>query len=266
MPELPEVETVRRFLEHFKGKIIKDVIINYPKMIENVDVFKKSLIDKEIVDIKREGKWLIFVFNDFYLLSHLRMEGKYISKDIAEPFTKHEHVIFNFDEESLRYNDTRKFGRMYLVKELKDTKTLMELGLEPLNKDFNLAYLKEKFKKIKKPIKEVLLDQRIISGIGNIYADEILFASKINPLKKAFALSDKEILSIIKNAKEILEKAINEGGTTIKSYASNGHIGNFQNHLKVHTKKECLTCKSPILKIKVGGRGTYYCPICQKES
>ena len=194
------------------------------------------------------------------------MEGKYfIDGDIS----KHDHVIFHFDEGILKYNDTRKFGRMYLVKkeDAYNTKPLCELGLEPWNINLNINYLKEKYKNRNLPIKTVLLDQSIITGIGNIYADEILFESRINPLKKAKELKDKDLNSIIKYTKKILEEAIKLGGTTIKSYeSSRGVHGKFQQNLKVHNHEgdNCKRCKGKILKIKVNGRGTYYCPNCQR--
>ena len=143
---------------------------------------------------------------------------------------------------------------------------LLELGKEPWDKDLNINYLKEKYKNKKLPIKTVLLDQGIITGIGNIYADEILFESKINPLKKAKDLNDLELQNIIDYTKKILEEAIKMGGTTIKSYESaRGVHGRFQQNLKVHNHENdnCPICGSKIVKIKVNGRGTYYCPKCQ---
>ena len=144
---------------------------------------------------------------------------------------------------------------------------IQELGLEPWDEKLNIKYLKDKYKNKRLPIKTVILDQSIITGIGNIYADEILFLSGINPLTKANKLKDKELENIIHNTKITLEKAISEGGTTIRSYTSDeGVSGKFQNNLYVHQreKEKCLNCGSEIIKIKVGGRGTYYCPNCQK--
>ena len=170
----------------------------------------------------------------------------------------------------LRYTDVRKFGKMQLIEKENINKIgpFLEMGLEPWDKKLNTLYLKEKFLRKKLPIKSCLLDQRIIVGIGNIYADEILFLSKINPLKEANSLSLEELERIIDNTKLVLEKAIEKGGTTIRSYTSlNGIHGLFQQELYVHSKEgqKCLICGSDILKIKVGGRGTYYCPKCQKD-
>lgn len=273
MPELPEVETVKETLKRLViGKKIIGVTVNYSNIIEypNVQLFKKEIINQTINDIKRRGKWLLFDLDNYYLLSHLRMEGRYFYKNKNDEHLKHEHVIFNFsDETELRYLDSRKFGKMNLLekKDAYNQKPLNELGLEPWDDNLTISYLKEKYKNKKLPIKTVILDQSIIVGIGNIYADEILFLSNINPLKKASLLNDDELLNIIKYTKEILEKAILNGGTTIRSYeSSEGVHGKFQQNLLVHNRENenCPNCKNKIIKIKVGGRGTYYCPNCQK--
>ena len=273
MPELPEVETVKETLKRLiVGKKIIGITVNYSNIIEypNVQLFKEEIINQTINDIKRRGKWLLFDLDNYYLLSHLRMEGRYFYKNKNDEHLKHEHVIFNFsDETELRYLDSRKFGKMHLIekKDAYNQKPLNELGLEPWDDNLTISYLKEKYKNKKLPIKTVILDQSIIVGIGNIYADEILFLSNINPLKKASLLNDDELLNIIKYTKEILEKAILNGGTTIKSYeSSEGVHGKFQQNLLVHNRENenCPNCKNKIIKIKVGGRGTYYCPNCQK--
>jgi len=274
MPELPEVETVKETLKRkVLNKTIKDVRVIYPNIIENMDAnnFINKIKNQTIIDITRRGKWLIFHLNDYYLLSHLRMEGKYFLKDSSEEITKHQHIIFDFnDQTSLRYNDTRKFGRMHLVEKdkLEECKPIQELGLEPWDSKLNYVYLKNKYKSKRLPIKTVILDQSIITGIGNIYADEILFLSNINPYTPCNELKDNDLKKIIKNTKITLEKAISEGGTTIRSYTSDeGITGLFQNSLYVHCRQneECLRCKTVIEKTRIGGRGTYYCPTCQKE-
>lgn len=272
MPELPEVETVKNTLKKLViNKKIKCVNVMYPSIIEYPDVekFKKTLVNQTINDIKRRGKWLMFELDNYYLLSHLRMEGKYIIRRINDEYNKHEHVEFVFtDNTSLRYKDTRKFGRMYLYKkdEVLNKKPISELGLEPWDKDLNINYLKEKFKGKRLPIKTLLLDQSIIVGLGNIYVDEVLFMCKLNPLLRQDKLNDKDLENIIKNTKLVLEHAIELGGTTIRSYeSSEGVHGLFQNELLIHGKDICPDCKSGVDKIRVGGRGTYYCPKCQKE-
>ena len=270
MPELPEVETVKEVLKkQILNQKILDVNVNYPNIIERptVDEFIKKIKGQTITDIKRRGKWLLFELNDYYLLSHLRMEGKYYIKNSDDEITRHQHVIFKFKDFELRYNDTRKFGRMYLLdkKGVYDIKPLNELGYEPWDENLKSSYLKEKYKNKKLPIKTVLLDQSIMVGIGNIYADEILYLSKINPYKQSSCLNDEELNKINKYTKIVLEKAIKLGGTTIKSYTSSeGVHGRFQNELLVHTKETCPHCHKRIVKVKINGRGTYYCDNCQK--
>lgn len=273
MPELPEVETVKEALKkQVLNKRITDVNIIYASIIEypTTDEFKNKIVNEKINDIKRRGKWLMFELDHYYLLSHLRMEGKYYIRKKGEELEKHEHVSLIFDDDiELRYRDTRKFGRMHLIEkdEIYNRKPLSELGLEPWDKELTTTYLKQKYQNKKLPIKTVILDQGIIVGIGNIYADEILFLSHINPLKKAQELNEQELQAIIDNTKITLEKAIKLGGTTIRSYeSSEGVHGRFQNELLVHGKEKdkCPKCGKEIIKIRVGGRGTYYCEECQK--
>lgn len=268
MPELPEVETVRRKLKkEILNKRIVDVKITYEKVIENIDhiEFINKVTNQYVLDINRIGKWLIFELSDYYLLSHLRMEGKYVISELNSDFNKHEHISFVFDDFELRYADTRKFGRMQLFNkdELKNSKSLNKLGKEPW--DLDSTYLKSKLNS-NKHIKTLLLDQSIIAGLGNIYDDEVLFDAKINPLKLGSELNDLEIQNIINSSKKILNKSIELGGTTIRTYQSLGEEGTYQNELKVHTKTVCQTCGSNIEKIKINGRSTYYCPKCQVSS
>lgn len=273
MPELPEVETVKNTLKlrlvgrQIKGvNILWDNIIAYPSKEEFINEIKNKII----IDIKRRGKFLMFDLDDYYLLSHLRMEGKYFFKKHGDEINKHEHIIFDLDnDEELRYMDTRKFGKMYLIKKenINNTGPLKDLGLEPWDDNLTSEYLLNKYKNKRLPIKTVLLDQGIIVGIGNIYADEILFLTKINPLKKCNLLNKEECEKIIKYTREVLEKAIKMGGSTIRTYSSvDGVHGLFQNELLVHGKDKdaCPECNNKIEKIRVGGRGTYYCPKCQK--
>lgn len=272
MPEIAEVETVRNTLKkRILNKKIKSVEVFYEPMIESdLESFKKNLIHESFVDIKRRGKWLIFETEHYYLLSHLRMEGKYFIKDKNEEKDKHEHVIFLFlDNTTLRYADTRKFGRMRLIlkDELENTECIKKQGLEPGDKDLTADYLLEKFMNKHIPIKTALLDQTIISGLGNIYANEVLFYARINPLKSACMLTKSECKRIVEGAKEIIEEAIKMGGTTIRSYTSSlGVTGRFQQNLKVHKKEgePCIVCATIIKNVKVGGRSTYFCPKCQK--
>lgn len=274
MPELPEVETVRRTLESMiLSKEIRDIDIFYDKIIRNKtnQEFKEALIGKTLTDIDRYGKYLIFNFGETSLVSHLRMEGKYFIKSIDEQKEKHEHIIFYFtDGSTLRYNDTRKFGTMdiYPKKEVFTLSSIHKLGPEPFSDKLTYIYLKEKLKTKTVAIKTALLDQTIITGLGNIYVDEVLFLSKIHPMTSCNTLNKEEIKRIIDNSKKVLDKAIKLGGTTIRSYTSSlGVTGRFQNELNVHLRKgeSCPVCNTIISKTKVNGRGTYYCENCQKK-
>ena len=269
MPELPEVETVRKVLKkNLIGLKIKKVFVYYDKIIQtNLEEFQEKLVDQTFRDIKRYGKWLVFELDNYALVSHLRMEGKYYYTNRKEN-EKHEHVVFYLDNGMyLRYKDVRKFGVMYLVSKDKifmDT-PLKKIGLEPFDDKLTINYLQTKFSKLKVPIKTALLDQEIIAGLGNIYADEVLFKSLISPFKKANSLNDLECEKIIKASKSILQEAINLGGTTIRSYTSSlGVTGSYQDKLLIHTRKNCPLCKRKVSIKKIGGRSTYYCLECQQ--
>lgn len=266
MPELPEVETVRKkLIKVLLNKEILDVDIIYNGVIVgDPTLFKKKIMHQTIRDIKRKGKYLIFVLDDYLMYSHLRMEGKYFIRERNSEIFKHEHVRFIFDDFELRYMDTRKFGKLELAS-LDDNRLDTKIAYDGIDPRIDINFLDPRIRS-NKHIKTILLDQSVIAGIGNIYADEILFLSKINPLKKGVDLKEKEVYNIICNTRDVLNKAISKGGTTIRSYTSlNGEIGTFQNDLLVHEQRICPVCSSNIMKIKVNGRGTYYCPKCQKE-
>lgn len=266
MPELPEVETVRKYLkENILNQKIIDIQILYPKMIENdIEQFKNSLINNYFIDIKRRGKYLIFETNQNYLISHLRMEGKFNIKNINDKIEKHEHVIFTFPSFTLRYNDTRKFGRMKLINKDELDTYFKNVGPDA-NSDVEENYVLNKLNKSNKMIKTLLLSQDIISGIGNIYADEILYKAKISPFKKGKDITINDVKLILSSSKEILNNSIKHNGTTIKSYTfSLNHIGSYQNYLLVHKKDICKNCNNKIIKTKIDGRSTYYCKECQK--
>lgn len=274
MPEKPEVITVtKRLKEKVLNKKIKKVKVLYNNIIEGISVndFEKKLVNQTIYDITTRGKWIVFHLDDYLLLAHLRMEGKFFIRNENDDIEKHQHVLITFDDSvELRFSDVRKFGRMMLLD--KDNyineKPFTELGLEFDDKNLTSTYLLDKFKKKSLPIKTVLLDQSIITGIGNIYADEILYLSKIHPLIPAKCLEKDKLNKIIDNTRIVLKQAIKEGGTTIRSYTSEeGVKGNFQNNLYVHQRKDekCRNCDTIIEKIVVGGRGTYFCKNCQKE-
>ena len=274
MPELPEVETIRAQLaSQIIGRTIQKVEIYYDKIIHGVSSaeFIARVSGQTIRDMRRYGKYLFFVLDETTLVSHLRMEGKYFLKPASDPIEKHEHIVFTFtDGATLRYYDTRKFGTMELMPSgsERSSKSLCHLGLEPFDPDFSAAYLVAKIKKSISPIKSVLLDQTIVCGLGNIYVNEVLFRSRLHPETRAVDLSVSDWENVATSSKAVLAKAIELGGTTIRTYYSSlGVTGRFQNELAVHDLRgePCPVCHTPIEKIKVGGRGTYYCPNCQKK-
>ena len=272
MPEKPEVITVCKTLEkRILGKTIVDCKVYWDNVVVgDKSDFIKKIKGQTIEAMTTRGKWLVFFLRKDALLIHLRMEGRFYFRKKGEERSKHEHVVFTFEDgEEMRFHDVRKFGRMLLLpkREVFSLKPLKDLGYEFDDPSLTPEYLLEKWKKKRLPIKTVLLDQSIIAGIGNIYDDEILFWSQINPFQAANTLTKEDASNIIKNTKEVLQKAIQKGGTTIKSFeSSEGVHGLFQNELAVHGKKKevCPICGSPIEVTRIGGRGTYYCPKCQK--
>ena len=264
MPELAEVETVRRVLKsELCGLKITKIDLLYKAIFENDENLPK-LINQEFVDILRQGKYLIFCFNDGYLLSHLRMEGKYFYVQADYPLNKHMHVIFYLNNGyKLIYQDVRKFGRMHYYQKLDELKADLKIGVDANIALKDIDDLYKKLKSAKTCIKNLLLDQSFIAGLGNIYVDEVLYEAKLLPNMPANLLSYDDLFNILTASQQILDKAILNKGTTIRSYTSSlGVTGNYQNYLKVHTKEKCPKGHQ-IITYKVGGRTSYVCPICQ---
>lgn len=275
MPEFPEVKTFINNLKHqgLLNKTISQINFIDAKILKNtsIKIFKNKLIGKKIIGIDQIGKLIIIHLDkDIFLTIHLRLEGKlfYIDGNLTNP--KYCMVEIICGQKKLIYLDFRKFGtfNLYLSKkELMHSLEVKKLGLQPFDKHLTTNYLYQKIHFSHKSIKTVLLDQSIIAGIGNIYADEILFACHIHPLTKANKLGLLHCQNIIKYCQKIMHLAIKNSGTTISSYAfAPNHAGNFQKYLKVHNQqnKPCLICHTKIKKIQVNGRGTYFCPNCQK--
>lgn len=274
MPELPEVETVKNALSRLIiGKTIREIDVRTPKIIKNTtsDNFVNQLIGQTFTNVRRRGKYLFLDLDTNTIVSHLRMEGKYNYYDEMVELSRHDHIVFYFTDGSmLSYHDTRQFGTMELV-ELGQEHTLNsvnKLGYEPFDKELSADYLFNKAQKKHIAVKQFLLDQTIILGLGNIYVDETLFKAKINPKTPVNKISKKQWEKIIDDSKVILNKAISLGGTSVHSFLATGNVsGKFQNELYVYGRggEECHVCGSEIKKIKLGGRGTHYCPKCQGE-
>lgn len=275
MPELPEVQSMIDNLieENCLNKKITNIRTIMPKLFKNCNFndFYNHLIGEKIINITRKGKYLIFhLSNDKVFVVHLRMEGKLFFQEKSEEYDKkHVLVFIEMGEKELRYQDTRRFGTftIYYENDYLDSKELNKLAFDPLDKNFSWKYLKDNISKKNKFIKTALLDQTNVAGIGNIYADEILFASKLHPEEKCSNLDDDDFKNISNSSKDILKRAVENKGTTISTYFyKKEKMGEFQKFLKVHTKKgsPCVECKSIITKIKVNGRGTYLCSHCQR--
>ena len=249
MPELPEVETVRRGLEKLiLGKKIASLDIRYPKMIKtDLDQFQKELPGQLVKSMGRRGKYLLFYLTDKVLISHLRMEGKYFYYPDQVPERKHAHVLIHFEDGgTLVYEDVRKFGTMEL------------LAPELLD-----AYFVSK-----KPIKSHLLDQTLVAGLGNIYVDEVLWRAKVHPASPSQSLTRAEATAIHEQTIEVLGQAVEKGGSTIRTYTNAfGEDGTMQEFHQVYDKtgEACSRCGAIIEKIQLGGRGTHFCPKCQRR-
>jgi len=275
MPELPEVETVRKgLIQLVLNKEIASVDVFWSKIIAlpEVETFKRELVGQKIEAIKRRGKYLIFELSNYELISHLRMEGKYefFAAGAQAIVTKHTHVIFHFSDGSqLQYRDVRKFGRMELVikGQAHNFPSIAQLGPEPTPEAFTLPQFKADLAKTKREIKPALLDQKMVTGLGNIYVDEALWQAKIHPMQPCDTLTDLKIKQLRLAIIDVLQRAVAAGGTTVRTYLNAlGEAGKFQLSLNVYGKtgQPCPRCQTPIEKIKVAQRGTHLCPHCQK--
>ncbi|NIK76971.1 formamidopyrimidine-DNA glycosylase [Paenibacillus castaneae] len=273
MPELPEVETVRRTLnELVAGKRIQSVTVRLPRIIQlppEPEQFADALVGYTIETVERRGKFLRIIMDGLVLVSHLRMEGRYGVFPSDEPIELHTHVIFHFDDGTdLRYKDVRQFGTMHLFKKGEELTLppLNKLGIEPLEPSFTLAALKDKLEKRSTRIKPLLLNQEHIVGLGNIYVDESLFQARIHPERTPDTLKSAEWKRLYEAIRSTLSQAVEAGGSSIKSYVNGqGEMGMFQQQLLVYGKKDepCPVCARPIEKFTVGGRGTHICAKCQ---
>ena len=286
MPELPEVEIVKRSLLKMvnKAKIIDIKIKNKNLRYKIPYFFRTKLLNKKILKISRKSKYIVFHFKKFILLSHLGMTGKFLIRKIKNNemyktsfyynlniLHKHNHIYFILNNGIvLIYNDVRRFGffKLYENKIINNIPFLNKLGAEPLNKIFNFIYFKKFIYNKKSNIKSLLMNQKFVSGLGNIYVNEVLFITKINPLKLCNDLKKNEIKNLIKNIKKILKFAIFKGGSSIKDFKNiEGKSGNFQQFFHVYGRenKKCsrISCKGQIKKIIISGRSSFYCNNCQ---
>lgn len=270
MPELPEVETVVRTLEiSLLNETIHEVEVRYPKLLESgSQASLEHLKGRKLISFNRRGKYLCLGLDDgLTWIIHLRMEGKFnLYTQDTEP-NKHTHLILKSDHHEVHYLDTRKFSRMALVKDVETYFMNKGLGLEPWDDRLDGAYLYKAFKNKTRVIKATLLDQGIVVGIGNIYADEVLYDTQIHPMTPSGKLSLRECEKLVISIRKSLENAIKAGGTTVRSYTSSLNVsGLFQVELKAYGRygKPCYRCGTDLDKVKVAGRTSVFCTRCQR--
>ena len=273
MPELPEVETVKRDLaKSVLGQRIDAVRILDARVIRDIapDQFKSRLKGRTIQDISRRGKAIICSLDQgYYLIVQLMMTGQLVYlKALPDVLLKETKVIFTLSNGShLIYNDQRLFGRLSLIQNLNDFKHFSLLGPEPFDQTFNPGYIRETFKRKSVAVKSVLLDHTFVAGIGNIYASEILFRSQVDPRRRALSLKMAEINRLHQITIEVLNEAIKWRGSSMRNYRDGqGQKGRFNERIKVYAREDepCEACKKPITRIVQGGRSTFFCKKCQK--
>ena len=273
MPELPEVQTVVDSLEgKIVGKTIEAVEIRNEKLIDNKpgEEFIKLAAGSRVEKIKRRGKYIIISLSSgHYLIVHLRMTGRILYFEDKDEIGNYDYIMFYFtDDTQLRIGSKRKFTRVYLVKKFEEAGGLAKLGPEPLEEEFDLDKFYTMFSTRRGKIKPLLLNQKFLAGIGNIYADEILFRAGIHPERTADTLGEEEIKKLYQSIKKVLKEGIKYRGTTKQDYVdAEGESGSYQDYLQVHDQEgsHCPKCRTKIERIKVGGRSSYFCLQCQPK-
>ena len=272
MPELPEVETIRRTLgEHITGLKIKEVTLHWPGAVSGWQerTFAELVSGRRISGLERRGKYLLIRLEQgITLIAHMRMTGRLNYYPEPQAAEKHTHVVLIMDRGEVHFSDVRKFGRLQAIPtELSLTESsLSQLGPEPLESEFTPEILRERLGKRKAPIKSVLLDQHVLAGLGNIYADESLFLAGIAPERRADSLTDQEIGKLHRTIREVLQAGIDAQGTSFRDYRdANGDKGWFERELNVYGRsgEACNVCGETLKRIRLAGRTTVFCPRCQ---
>jgi formamidopyrimidine-DNA glycosylase len=274
MPELPEVETVMRALEPaLTGRVITKIVQNRPNLrVPFPDNLAGRLQGKRIDQFDRRAKYILASVSGEMLVLHLGMSGRILILGEGQDYTpqKHDHLVIYFDDGTrLVFNDPRRFGMVLLVPgdELEAHSAFRDLGPEPLSNNFNGPVLYEALSRRKVAVKEAIMNQKIVVGVGNIYACESLFESHIDPRRPACDVSMDESEALAGNIKSVLLRAIQAGGSTLKDYRHpDDKLGYFQHDFKIYGRENepCRTCESPVERIVQGGRSTFFCPNCQK--
>ncbi len=270
MPELPEVETTVKSLNILKNKKVIKLSIHTKKLrflVPNKSLQK--IVNSKVINLRRIAKYVIIDLNTANsIIIHLGMSGRLKILKNQNLLSKHDHIVFVFvDNYTLIFNDPRKFGFIDITRsdKINNIRYIKRLGIDAMDKKLNTDYLYERFSKSQVLIKQLLLNQHIVAGIGNIYASEILYDARISPMLKGKELNKSQIGTIIKSIKKILKKAIKFGGSSINDYVSpDGTLGNFQNNFKVYGKEGRIVDGNKIKKIILHGRSTFFCPDIQK--
>lgn len=272
MPELPEVETVARGLRgHLIGRTITSVTVKWQRTIARPDAgqFVTRVVGCRVAEVSRRGKYIVIELNRGYLLLHLMMSGQLRVVPVETPPETHIRVCFGLDDgQEMRFRDPRKFGRIYLVGDPQEVTAW--LGPEPLDDGFTLDYFRRQLERRTGRIKSLLLNQRFLAGLGNIYADEALFVARLHPLRKADSLSLAEQARLYAAIRAVLHDAVTQRGTTLSDGGytdASGRAGRYQERLAVYRRagEPCPRCQTLVERIALGGRSAHYCPVCQSE-
>ncbi|AUR52650.1 bifunctional DNA-formamidopyrimidine glycosylase/DNA-(apurinic or apyrimidinic site) lyase [Aquella oligotrophica] len=269
MPELPEVETIKNGLIELTGTSVKKTVIRFPRLRYPLNKNELSKMEgQKVQSVERRAKYLLLVLEKGTLIIHLGMSGRItLYRDKTPEVQKHDHVDIQFNGYVLRYNDPRRFGCIVYTEKVNDSTLLVNLGPEPFNDEFNPRYLKNKIANRKTPIKQLIMDNAIVVGVGNIYACESLFMTKISPLKPGNNLTLTQCADLVKNIQTVLQNAINAGGSSLRDYKNaNGDLGYFQISHYVYGRANlpCKICNTPIREVRLGQRNSFFCPECQK--
>ncbi|TXJ09172.1 MAG: bifunctional DNA-formamidopyrimidine glycosylase/DNA-(apurinic or apyrimidinic site) lyase [Acinetobacter sp.] len=266
MPELPEVETTKASLAPLLGQTVQAVTVHNASLRWVIPDDIQQLQGQTLVALQRRSKYIIADFGRQKMLWHLGMSGSFRICQPSEERRKHDHVIFDFGEQQLRYHDPRRFGCILWLDENTQTKLIDTLGVEPLSDAFNRDYLVEKLKHKSTAIKVALMDNHVVVGVGNIYATESLFNTKIHPAQPASSLTPKQIAQLVIEIKRILKQAIDLGGSTLRDYSNAmGENGYFQQTLLAYGRagEMCVNCETTLENLKLGQRASVFCPQCQ---
>lgn len=270
MPELPEVETVARGLRSLlTGRTFVNAFVGWPRTIARPeeDEFPKAIVGRRVVSVGRRGKYVVIELDQGFLLVHLKMSGRLQVVPADELVDKHVHLLLDLDDGwQLRFRDVRKFGRVYLVEDPADVTA--ELGPEPLSDGFTLAEFRRLLARRRGRLKPLLLNQRFLAGLGNIYVDEALYDARLYPLRSADSLTADEQARLYRSIRTVLSRAVESRGTTLSDGGytdASGEMGGYQERIAVYGRggQPCLRCQSAIERMVVGGRSTHFCPRCQ---